>query len=67
MKKKASSAVRTATKKTATKKTAKNSRPWLAYYKEDNIPEHLEYPDCSMVDMIMQTAEKYPDKVAYSY
>ena len=67
MKKKVSSAVRTATKKTATKKTAKNSRPWLAYYKEDNIPEHLEYPDCSMVDMIMQTAEKYPDKPAYSY
>ncbi len=56
---------KTTTKKTATKKTAK--KPWLKYYEEDNIPETLEFPDCSMVDMIIQTAEKYPDNVAYSY
>ena len=43
------------------------SRPWLEYYKEENIPDHLEYPDCSMVDMVLQSAEKWPDNVAYSY
>ena len=60
-------AKKTATKKTAVKKTKTNSRPWLEYYKTDNIPETLEFPDCAMVDMIIQTAEKYPDNVAYSY
>lgn len=43
------------------------ARPWLKFYEEENIPDHLEYPDCSMVDMIMQSAEKWPDNVAYSY
>ena len=42
-------------------------RPWLKYYDEDNIPANIEYPDCSMVDMVMQSAEKWPDNVAYSY
>lgn len=49
------------------KKESKKKSPWLKYYQEDNIPEHLEYPDCSIVDMIMQSAEKWPDNVAYSY
>ena len=48
------------------KKELKN-KPWLKYYDEEGIPSHIEYPDCSMVDMVMQTAEKYPDNVAYSY
>ena len=42
-------------------------RPWLKYYEEENIPANLEYPDCSMVDMILQSAEKWPDNVAYVY
>ncbi len=51
------------------KKTNKayQERPWLEYYDEENIPSSIEYPDCSMVDMIMQSAEKWPDNVAYSY
>ena len=49
-----------------TKKDYKE-RPWLKYYEEENIPSSLEYPDCSMVDMIMQSAEKWPDNIAYSY
>ena len=50
------------------KKTEKKGKqPWLKYYEEENLPSHIEYPDCSMVDMIMQTAEKYPDNTAYSY
>ena len=42
-------------------------RPWLKYYEEEGIPANIEYPDCSMVDMVMQSAEKWPDNVAYSY
>ncbi|MBQ9018158.1 acyl--CoA ligase [Candidatus Saccharibacteria bacterium] len=43
------------------------ARPWLKYYEEDNLPSSIEYPDCSMVDMVLQSAEKWPDNVAYSY
>lgn len=42
-------------------------RPWLQYYEEEEIPANLEYPDCSMVDMILQAAEKWPDNTAYTY
>ena len=51
------------------KKSKKENRekPWRKFYEEDNIPEHIEYPDCSMVDMIIQSAEKWPDNTAYSY
>ncbi|MBR5046037.1 acyl--CoA ligase [Candidatus Saccharibacteria bacterium] len=44
-----------------------DERPWLKYYEEENIPANIEYPDCSMVDMVIQSAEKWPDNVAYSY
>lgn len=42
-------------------------KPWLEYYEEEGTPSTIEYPDCSMVDMVMQSAEKWPDNVAYSY
>ena len=42
-------------------------RPWLKFYEEEGVPANIEYPDCSMVDMVMQSAEKWPDNVAYSY
>lgn len=48
-------------------KKDKAKRPWSQFYEEENIPEHIEYPDCSMVDMIMQSAEKWPDNTAYVY
>ena len=41
--------------------------PWLEYYEEEGIPTHIDFPDCSMVDMIMQSAEKWPDNTAYTY
>ena len=41
--------------------------PWFKYYDEENIPKNIEYPDCSMVDLVMQSAEKWPDNIAYSY
>ena len=51
------------------KKTKKDyeKRPWLEFYDEEGIPSTIEYPDCSMVDMIIQSAEKWPDNVAYTY
>ena len=51
------------------KKNKKNRKgqPWLNYYEEEGISNHIEYPDCSMVDMVMQSAEKWPDNTAYSY
>ncbi len=48
------------------KKTDKKS-PWLEFYEEEGIPPHIEYPDCSMADMILQSAEKWPDNTAYVY
>ncbi len=42
-------------------------RPWLKYYEKAGVPSTLEYPDCSMVDMVIQSAEKWPDNIAYSY
>ena len=47
-------------------KKSKNS-PWLKFYQEENIPTHIDFPDCSMVDMVMQSAEKWPDNTAYTY
>ena len=41
--------------------------PWFEFYKEEGIPNHIEYPDCSMVDMVIQSAEKWPDNTAYVY
>lgn len=48
-------------------KKSSHSRPWLSFYEEENLSPHLEYPDCSMVDMIIQSAEKWPDNTAYTY
>lgn len=52
-------------KKSKMMKLDKEERPWIYYY--NNIPANLEYPNCSMVDKILDTAEKYPNNMAYSY
>ena len=49
-----------------TKKDHK-ARPWLKFYEEEGISITVDYPDCSIVDMIIQSAEKWPDNVAYYY
>ena len=40
-------------------------RPWLKLY--GDIPANLEYPDYSMVDMIIESSKKWPENMAYSY
>ena len=42
-------------------------KPWLEFYDREGISESIEYPDCSMVDMVLQSAEKWPDNTAYTY
>ncbi len=48
-------------------KKSYKGKPWLKYYDEDGISPHIDFPDCSMVDMVMQSAEKWPDNTAYIY
>ncbi len=39
--------------------------PWFKHY--GNIPRSLDYPDCSMADLIFKAAEEYPDIIAYDF
>lgn len=39
--------------------------PW--YTHSDGVPLHLEYPDCSMVDLLQQAADRTPDIIAYEF
>ena len=39
--------------------------PWLRHY--GDVPHSLEYPDCSMANLVLKTAETYPDVMAYDY
>lgn len=48
-------------------KKGASERPWYDYYAEEGLPTSIEYPDCSMVDMVIQSAEKWPDNTAYVY
>ena len=48
-------------------KKGRQACPWAEYYEEEGIPSSIEYPDCSMVDMVIQSAEKWPDNIAYTY
>jgi len=39
--------------------------PWLGSY--GNVPNNLDYPDCSMVKLVLDAAEKYPENYAYDF
>ena len=39
--------------------------PWLGHY--GNVPFHLDYPDCSIADMVLSTAEREGKFPALSY
>ena len=41
------------------------SAPWLRFY--GDIPHHLEYPDCTMYQLVAQTAGTYPNRPAYAF
>lgn len=40
-------------------------KPWLKLYKD--IPEKLDYPECTMFELIENSAIKYPSNIAYDY
>ena len=39
--------------------------PWLKSYR--NVPHSLDYPDCSMTELVFEAAETYPDNLAYDF
>ena len=39
--------------------------PWKDHM--DGVPMHLEYPDCSMVELLEQRAEEMPDILAFNF
>ncbi|NLD19428.1 MAG: long-chain fatty acid--CoA ligase [Clostridiales bacterium] len=39
--------------------------PWLSSYK--NVPHSLNYPDCSMFQLIQDNAKNYQDYIAYEF
>ena len=45
--------------------TAEVKAPWLSSYGE--VPFHLDYPDCTMVELLERTAEHYSNDIAYEF
>ena len=52
-------------RKSKQEKLDRELRPWLKHY--GDVPANLKYPDFAMVDMVMESAEKWPNNMAYSY
>ena len=46
-------------------KLSKDNYPWYKFY--GDVPESIEYPEGSMVDVVMETAFKYPNSYALEY
>ena len=42
-----------------------SSAPWLAFY--DNTPASLSYPDKTMYQLLADTANEYPNHIAYVF
>ena len=47
------------------KEMEKDNYPWYKYY--IGVKKHLDYPECSMYEMVLNTSKKYPSNIAYSY
>jgi long-chain acyl-CoA synthetase len=39
--------------------------PWLKHY--GDVPHTLNYPDCSISQLVFSAAQKYPDYIAYNF
>ena len=44
--------------------TKENNAPWLGSYGE--VKFHLDYPEGTMAEVVLDTADKYPDQIALS-
>lgn len=40
-------------------------KPWLKFY--GDVPESLDYPRVTMYEALMETVERYPDRIAYDF
>lgn len=38
-----------------------DDRPWFKHY-DKGVPQHIDYPPISVIDMLEEMAQKYPDK-----
>lgn len=47
------------------KENIKDNYPWYKFYV--GIKKHLNYPECSMYEVVLNTANKYPANIAFSY
>lgn len=52
-------------KKLKSKKLDRLERPWLDYYTDCSA--NLEYTELAMVDQVIESANKWPDNIAYTY
>lgn len=41
-------------------------KPWLKYY-DEHVPEHIDYPQTTMYNAVVKTANKYPNSIAYDF
>ena len=41
-------------------------KPWLKFY-DKHVPDHIDYPRTTMYNAVLQTAEKYPNSIAYDF
>ncbi|MFX0148836.1 MAG: AMP-binding protein [Candidatus Hodarchaeota archaeon] len=42
------------------------TKPWVKFY-DKHVPEHIDYPKTTIYNAVKQTAEKYPDSIAYDF
>lgn len=47
------------------KNVENDNYPWYKYY--IGMKKHLNYPECSMYEMVLNTSKKHPANIAYSY
>ena len=41
--------------------------PWLKYYEDLNYPKHINYPECTIYELLKESVIKYPNYYAYEY
>ncbi|MDO5569554.1 MAG: AMP-binding protein [bacterium] len=49
------------------KKDIKIKTPWYEMYDKIGMKKHLDYPDSSIYDLLVESANKYLENIAYNY
>ena len=61
----AESSAESSTELNAVNGLAPDEAPWFAHY--GDVPRSLDYPDCSMADLVLAAAADYPGTIAYDF